>query len=92
MFTRLAALTQLEQVSKDLAACHRELAQVLMAEKEGRVRTFMASNEGAVNARDRQADINVLDLSVDILKLKGEIAALEAERAFLVILIEHGAE
>lgn len=90
MLTRHSALQQLEQVTKELAACHRELAQVLMAEKEGRVRTFMASDAAAVNARDRQADINVVDLSVDAIKLKGEIAALEAERTYLVIVIEHG--
>lgn len=92
MLTRHSALLQLELTTKELAACHRELAQVLMAEKEGRVRTYLASNESAINARDRQADVNVLDLTRDALKLKGEIAAYEAEVRYLVIVIEHGVD
>lgn len=90
MLTRSSALQQLESTTKELAACHRELAQVLMAEKEGRVRTYLESNETSVSGRDRQADYNVLSLSTDSLKLKGEIAALEAEVRYLIIVVEHG--
>lgn len=90
MLTRTSALLQLESTTKELAACHRELAQVLMAEKEGRVRTYLESNETSVSGRDRQADYNVLGLSTDTLKLKGEIAALEAEIRYLLIMVEHG--
>lgn len=90
MLTRIEALAQLELATKELAACHRELAQVLMAEREGRVRSYLQSDETSVSGRDRQADVNVLDLTLDMLKIKGEIAALEADRDYLGMVIQFG--
>lgn len=91
MLTRSAALSQLEYTTTELASSHRELAQLLAAEKEGKIRSWVASEESSVTSRDRWADHMVMDLTLDIIKLKGEINALEATRTYLVIVIEHGA-
>jgi hypothetical protein len=42
------------------------------------------AEESSVSARDRSADIAVLPLTVDIIKLKAEIRALEVEWQFLM--------
>lgn len=83
-FERMFCLTE------ELASLHRELAQILMAEKEGRVQSYIASDETSIQGRDRVADFQVAPLSIDALKIKGEIAALNEEKHVLSLLIEFG--
>lgn len=83
-------LARLERITADLASAHRELSELLAAEHEGKVRTWMASEEDTIGGRDRIAAFQVLDLSTDILKLKGEISALTAERDFMVLIVQKG--
>ncbi len=89
MLSCLAALQRLESLTTELADSHRELAQILAAEKECKVRTWVESQETTLGARERQGDSMALGLTVDAIRLKGEIAALEAERTYLLIIIEH---
>lgn len=61
----------------------REVGALASAEKEGRVTTHFRSQESSVSARDRDADLQVLGLSTDIIRLKNEVAALQNEQQFL---------
>lgn len=90
MPSRSAALSNLETTTTELASSHRELAQLLAAEKEGKIRSWVASEDTSVTSRDRWADHMVMDLTLDIIKLKGEIAALEATKTYLMVAIEYG--
>lgn len=75
-----------------------ELATLLHAEKEGRVRSWEAysptANYGkdSVSARDRTAEFSVMNLTLDIIDIKGEIAAIETEREYLTLLLSYTTE
>lgn len=83
VYTRGEALAKLSDISSSLATSHRELADLLSAEHNAKTRAWFEATSQYISERDRIADLNALDLSLDIIKLKGEIAALEAERSFL---------
>ncbi len=83
------ALQRLGEVTEELQQLHRELASLLAAEKSARIAAWVESDETTVTARDRVADFNALNLTLDIIKIKGEIAAFEAEVRYLVIVVEH---
>ncbi len=88
--TRTGALEQLRKLSADLMQHRRELADVLAAEHESKIKSWMAADEGTLKGRDRIADFNSLHLTLDIIKLKGEIAALEDERTYLLEAVHYG--
>lgn len=46
--------------------------------------SYSMAEESSVSARDRASDMAVLPLTVDIIKLKAEIRALEVEWQFLM--------
>lgn len=78
------ALTQLEDLTADLAQMHLELGELVGAEKEQRVRAYEDSGESSVSGADRYADAAVLDLTTEIIKLKSEIRASEVQWQFLM--------
>jgi hypothetical protein len=86
----MSTLDKLEQLSLDLAEHHRELAQLLMAEKEAKIEAFDYSDASTVRQRDHEADRLALPLTRDILKIKGEIAALTELRDYLRLVLQHG--
>ena len=88
--TRADALTELEQVAARLSEYHTQLADLQAVEHEQRVRTWFESDSQYVTERDRIAEFNTLHLTPEIIKIKGEIAALESRRSFLEFLIHWG--
>lgn len=88
--SRQEALERYFDVTRELSSLHRELAEILIAEKDGRIRSYMASDETSVTGRERVADFHVLNLSLDVLKIKGEIAALNEEKEALYLLLMYG--
>ena len=80
---------RLDQVTEDLAIRHRELGELLAAERDCQVRSWHESTESSVTGRDRYASLVALDLSRDIFKLRGEIKALEAEQTYLLARVAH---
>ncbi len=79
----------LGKLTADLQEQRRQLALVLAAEHEAKIKSWMAADEGTLKGRDRIADFNSMHLTLDIIKLKGEIAALEDERTFLLELVHY---
>lgn len=77
--TREEALARHRAVTVELMDLHRELAQLLAAEKEAKVRAY-AQAQGTDKNREQTASFNALNLTTDIFKLKGEIEAWNALR------------
>lgn len=80
-------LVRLEEVTETLISFYRELAQLTSAEKQGRVEAFFNSQETSLGAREKEGEYRNLNTTSEILITKGEIAAYEAERDFLVIYL-----
>jgi len=84
----MSVLSELEQVCDDLSQAHRELAEVEAAAAQARVNAWENSQESTVTGRGRDADILALPLTVDAIKLKGEIAALRERKHYLTVALE----
>ncbi len=87
--TRQASLDQLGALTANLAAKRQELALVLAAEHEAKIQSWFAADEDTLKGRDRIADFNALHLTLDIIKLKGEILALEDERVYQLEVVHY---
>lgn len=88
--SRAEALEQLKVVAADLSSSHLQLAELLAAEHTARVESWFAADSQYVTERDRIAEHNTLHLTPDIIKLRGEIAALESRRSYLEFVIHWG--
>lgn len=86
--TREAALAELEDVAQEISNLHLQLAELLHAEHNAKTRSWFDSNSQYVTERDRIAEFNALDLTLDIIKLRGELAAADSRRSFLTTLIQ----
>lgn len=73
--TRAKTLAQLGEVTERLASNRLQLGDLESRAHRIRVESWMASDAEYISARDRAADFNAVDLTCDILTLKGEIAA-----------------
>lgn len=80
-------LDRLSTLTRDLSSLHRELATVLVAELQAKDAAWFATESDTVSVRDRFASHNALNLTADIIRLKGEIESLREERSHLRLLI-----
>ncbi len=78
----------LKELTSTLSGFRLELGELLAAEKEQRVRAIQDSGEETVAAANRYADMACMDLGLDIIRLKAEIAAAETEWEFLMRWME----
>lgn len=74
----------LVDLTAELSTKQAELGDMLAVEREQRVRAWEDADTDKVTAADRYADAATLDLSMDIARLKGEIAGLRTEWEFLM--------
>jgi hypothetical protein len=81
-------LDSLLEVSARLKAGHRELALLLEAEKRSRVEGWFACEDTRLQVKEHYADYTALNISRDVIKLKGDIAALVVEREDYLLLID----
>lgn len=81
-----------DEVRQELYPLVREYAVVLEAEKRARVAAIRTAQSSGFNigATDQYVTMSTVDASVEVVNLRQEIAALEAERDDLKFLIEHG--
>ncbi len=77
-------------VCRELAGLHMELATVRVGERQAKIRGFHASTEQTVSGRERDADLNALDLTVTVFELVGEVEAATQERDLLRYLLGGG--
>lgn len=89
----MGALADLQVETIELARDHRELAECLVAEKQTKVRAYADAADARTNTdRLHVADLAALDLTADVFRLKGSIAAHEVRVAYLSLLIQQGRE
>lgn len=88
-------LIRLHELTEELIEGHQQLALLLTSEKEGQAMswaTYAADQFGgkdSVQARDRQAQYSVINVTTDIITLRGQMATWQAEYNFLVLLLDH---
>lgn len=75
---------------KELRSCHRELAELDAAIIEGGAEAYANSPETSTTGRKRDADLLTAPNRVEVVKLRGEIAALTETRDFLLAAITAG--
>lgn len=82
-------VSRLTGLVTELAADHKELALVLDAEHQGRVATYLDSvGTQTQGVADKLAAHSTLNLTTDIFRLKGGIAAKEVEITYYTLLID----
>ena len=84
MLSRGDVLIRLREVTSELSGLHRELATVLIAEAKAKAEAWRDTDASSVAAADREARYRAVDYTLEAIRLKGEIAAFEAEQTFLV--------
>lgn len=67
-----------------------ELQDVLVTERNIKTESWLQSQHKTDQAKSREADFHTLDLTEDVYRLKGEVAALESVREHLRLRIEWG--
>jgi len=77
----------LSLVVEELANGYYTRAQARAEQHRLRTRAYIASQESSVTARDREAQAASLAITLQLHEIDGEIAALEAARDLLVLLI-----
>lgn len=88
--TVAAHLDRLRSISTELGQLQKELAQVLIAERQAKLQAWMANEQSSVQARDRYADFNAVGYTVDVFRLRADILALEAERDYIHFAVKYG--
>lgn len=81
-------LRRLASVLTDLAQTHLELAHV-MVEKDRAKCVAYGQGATSVRALEINADMASSSANQDVITLKGQIAALQEEKQFLLLLIDH---
>lgn len=84
----LSVIARLAEITNILRSEYVELYDVLQAEKSQRLRVWDNSQLKYATDREKEADYAAMNLTNDILQLKGNIAALECERDFLRMFLE----
>ncbi len=97
--TPLVILTRLHEITTALVESHGSLALLSNAREEGRAASYASflpdmgiGGKDSVAARERQAEFGTLNIATEITILKADMAALEAEYRFLVLLLAHTTE
>jgi hypothetical protein len=80
---RHETLLELGVLTDQLASARLELAELEAAAHRQRTEAWFNHPSDKISERDRVADFQTLDLAEDIIKLKGEISALEDRRILL---------
>lgn len=85
----MLTLDALQATADDLATAHRELAELAHVQKQQYVEAWWNDASESVTARDRSADYATLHLTTEIIKIKGEIAALQVEWETQRFILDH---
>lgn len=87
MASRAGFLQELYDCSQHLANAQRELGQLLAAEKQAKVQGYNTSAGRTNTDKENEGSVSALNITVDIFKIRSEIAALEASREYLKMAI-----
>jgi len=79
-------------ITEKLMELYSELGQSENAELDQRVKSYAASMETSVSAKEKEGDIHTLDHKLDIINIKADIRIKEALRDLLLTALQHGVE
>ena len=80
-------LDRLSDLSLTLQGHHVALAGLLQKQTETKLEAWFNSQGDTLGAREKEADYSALPFSKEIIRIKGEIASLLAERDELRLLV-----
>ena len=83
------AVHELEEVTDALAELHRELVVIEQAQARERMRVLTQDEHPNITTAKANADVATLDFTVDVIRVKGEIAALRERKDFLRDLLSY---
>lgn len=84
----LPLLERYENVTAHLRDARLELAQIVTAEREQKLRGFVESSETSISAREKTAAYMAFDCTRDAIQLQAQIAVLEDERDYLKVALD----
>lgn len=94
--TPLDILNRLHAITESLIEAHTATALLSNTREEGRAASYASfvpdmaiGGKDSVAARDRQAEFALADITAEIVVVKAEVSALEAEYRFLSLLLDH---
>lgn len=83
-----ALVSRYVAVCIDLVHAHEDLAESLVGELTAQVDSYTRSQETSVSAMDREAKNASTHATVEVIKCRGRLAALEAESTLLQFLLK----
>ncbi len=86
--TRDALLPRFVELCEDIAGRSSELGFLLSEEKKARASGFHQSEATTVSGQERDASLATVDISTDIVRLRGELEALKEERDLIRFLLD----
>lgn len=81
-------LDRLSVLADELASDHRELAQLLVSEKQAKLDGWREAHQETQGVREKLGEINGYPVTEEIFQLKGEMAARIEERDHLRLLVD----
>ncbi len=85
-------LNQFREVTVHLKLAYVELATLQAAEVRNKADAWRMSVENTVNGRRDFATHMVAETTAEVIELKGDIQAVEAERTWLMVIIDLSAK
>lgn len=79
---------QLCLVAEQLTVAYAELGSSQAAERQGRVRSYLASQETSVAGKERDAEAQTMHLTIALYEVNARIKALTEERDLLRLLLD----
>lgn len=87
---RTKLVDRLADLVSELFALYQEAATVEVSERQAKAQGFAASPESSVTLRDRAGAAAALAASLELVELRGRIAALESARELGFMLVAMG--
>lgn len=78
---------ELIDVSANLANLHKELGFLSGEQHRGYLTEYIKSPGGSVSAKNREAEYNTRDITVDVIGCRAQIAELTTNRDLIVFLL-----
>ncbi len=81
--TRDALAPRFVELCEDIAGRYQELGFLQSEEKRSRAQGYHQSESTTVSGQERDASLATVEISADVVKLRGELEALKEERDLL---------
>jgi len=76
------------EATGEIMSLYRQQAMLRQQELQGRQRAWESSTETTVKGRELSSDFSVINFSLELLKIEGEIRAVQARLRHLELMID----